>query len=82
MCSDDIAKSPTHIKVLAPVVASYYSRGHTRGTPPAPGVVGSQQQIANGHVQQHDKTGTGGKGPTGPQGPGRIEKGRAVPAGL
>jgi hypothetical protein len=49
---------------------------------PAPGVVGSQQQIANGHVQQHDKTGTGGKGPTGPQGPGRIEKGRAVPAGL
>lgn len=38
--SDDIAKSPTHIKQLAPVVASYYSRGHTRGKPVAPGVVG------------------------------------------
>jgi hypothetical protein len=49
---------------------------------PVPGVVGAQQQIANGHVQQHDKTGTGGKAPTGPQGPGRIEKGRVVPAGL
>ncbi len=38
--SDDIAKSPTHIKQLAPVVPSYYSRGHTRGHPAAPGVVG------------------------------------------
>lgn len=46
------------------------------------GVIGAQQKIADGHVQQHDKTGTGGKAPTSPQGPGRIEKGRAIPAGL
>ena len=51
----------------------------------APGVIGvqPQQKIADGHVQQHDKgTGTGGKAPTSPQGPGRIEKGRAIPVGL
>lgn len=52
-------------------------------TAPVPGVVGTQQQIVDGHVQQHDKgTGTGGKAPTGTQGPGRIEKGRPIPAGL
>jgi hypothetical protein len=48
-----------------------------------PGVVGGPQQQAAGHTQQHDKgTGTGGKGPSGTQGPGRIEKGRSIPAGL
>lgn len=53
------------------------------GPPPSPDVVGAQKQIADGHVQQHEKgTGTGGKGPTAPQGPGRIEKGRTIPAGL
>jgi hypothetical protein len=46
------------------------------------GVVGAQQQIA-GKTQQHEKgTGTGGKGPTGAQGGNRVEKGRAIPAGL
>lgn len=53
------------------------------GPPPSPDVVGMQKQIADGHVQQHDKgTGTGGKGPGAPQGPGRVEKGRTIPAGL
>ena len=48
----------------------------------APGVVGGQQLPAN-NTQQHDKgTGSGGKGPTGQQGPNRVEKGRTIPAGL
>jgi hypothetical protein len=49
-----------------------------------PGVVGVQPKVlADGHIQQHEKqTGTGGKPPTAPQGPGRIEKGQAIPAGL
>ena len=48
----------------------------------SPGVVGGQQIPAT-NTQQHEKgTGTGGKGPTGTQGPGRIEKGRTIPAGL
>ncbi len=38
--SDDIAKAYTHIKKPVSAVASYYTRGHTRGTPEAPGVVG------------------------------------------
>jgi hypothetical protein len=47
-----------------------------------PGVVGAQQ-LPQQNTQQHEKgTGTGGKGPTGTQGPGRIEKGRTIPAGL
>jgi hypothetical protein len=47
-----------------------------------PGVVGGQQ-LPQTNTQQHEKgTGTGGKGPTGTQGPGRIEKGRTIPAGL
>jgi hypothetical protein len=50
--------------------------------PGVPGVVG-QQQVAGGHVQQHEKgTGSGGKGAGGAQGPGRVEKGRVIPAGL
>ncbi|MBM3853289.1 MAG: hypothetical protein FJ399_09045 [Verrucomicrobia bacterium] len=54
-----------------------------QGGASAQGAVGSQKQIADGHIQQHEKgTGTGGKGPTGVQGPGRVEKGRVVPAGL
>jgi hypothetical protein len=54
-----------------------------QGSAPAQGVVGDKKQPADGHIQQHDKgTGTGGKGPTGPQGPGRVEKGRVVPPGL
>jgi hypothetical protein len=47
-----------------------------------PGVVGAKQKIEGGYVQQHEKTGTGGKPPTSQQGPGRIEKGRTIPAGL
>lgn len=48
----------------------------------APGVVGGQQ-LPSQNTQQHEKgTGTGGKGPTGTQGPGRVEKGRTIPAGL
>ena len=47
-----------------------------------PGVVG-QQQIANQNTQVYEKgTGSGGKPPTGQQGPNRVEKGRAIPAGL
>jgi hypothetical protein len=47
-----------------------------------PGVVGGQQ-IPAANTQQHDKgTGSGGKGPTGAQGPNRVEKGRTIPAGL
>ena len=50
---------------------------------PNPGIVGSQQQVPAGHTQQHDKgTGSGGKGPAGGQGGGRIEKGKTMPAGL
>lgn len=45
------------------------------------GVVGAQQQAPN--TQQHDKgTGSGGKGPSGATGSNRVEKGRAIPAGL
>ena len=45
------------------------------------GVVGAQQVA--GQTQQHDKgTGSGGKGASGAGGPNRVEKGRAVPAGL
>lgn len=48
----------------------------------APGVVGGQQ-LPQTNTQQHEKgTGSGGKGPTGTQGPNRIEKGRSIPAGL
>jgi hypothetical protein len=48
----------------------------------SPGVVGAQQ-LPSQNTQQHEKgTGTGGKAPTGTQGPGRIEKGRTIPAGL
>lgn len=46
------------------------------------GVVGMQQSV-NQNTQVYEKpTGTGGKGPTGTQGPNRVEKGRAIPAGL
>ncbi|MFM8338216.1 MAG: hypothetical protein ACKODK_21895 [Opitutaceae bacterium] len=46
------------------------------------GVVGAQQ-AANQNTQVYEKgTGTGGKGPTGKQGPNRTEKGRSIPAGL
>jgi hypothetical protein len=49
----------------------------------AAGVVGGQQQQAAGHTQQHEKgTGSGGKGTGGAGGPGRVEKGRTIPAGL
>jgi hypothetical protein len=45
-------------------------------------VVGAQQQ-ANQNTQVYEKgTGTGGKAPTGSQGPNRIEKGRTIPSGL
>jgi hypothetical protein len=47
-----------------------------------PTVVGAQQKIDGGYVQQHEKTGTGGKPPAAPQGPGRVEKGRVMPSGL
>ena len=48
----------------------------------SPGVVGGQQLPAT-NTQQHEKgTGTGGKGPTGTQGPNKVEKGRTIPAGL
>ncbi len=47
----------------------------------SPAVVGSQQAAPN--TQQHEKgTGSGGKGPTAPGGTNRVEKGRAIPAGL
>lgn len=50
---------------------------------PQPGVVGSQQQQAAGHTQQHEKgTGSGGKGSGGSGSGNRVEKGRAIPAGL
>ena len=39
-CSDEIAKAYTHIKKKVSAVASYYTRGHTRGPVEAPGVVG------------------------------------------
>lgn len=45
------------------------------------GVVGGQQVA--GQTQQHEKgTGSGGKGAGGAGGPNRVEKGRAIPAGL
>lgn len=45
-------------------------------------VVGAQQ-VSNQNTQVYEKaTGTGGKGPSGSQGPSRTEKGRAIPAGL
>ncbi len=48
-----------------------------------PGVVGGQQQQVAPHTQQHDKgTGSGGKGSAPGTGPGRVEKGRVIPAGL
>ncbi len=51
-------------------------------TQSAAGVVGAQQP-AGKNTQVYEKgTGTGGKGPTGQQGPNRVEKGRAIPAGL
>jgi hypothetical protein len=47
------------------------------------GVVGGQAQQVAGNTQQHDKgTGSGGKVPGGAGGGNRIEKGRAIPAGL
>ena len=47
------------------------------------GVVGGQQQQAAGHTQQHEKgTGSGGKGAGGAGSGNRVEKGRAIPAGL
>ncbi|MEO6245895.1 MAG: hypothetical protein ABIQ12_10735 [Opitutaceae bacterium] len=48
---------------------------------PQAGVVGAQQVA--GKTQQHEKgTGTGGKNAVGTGGPNRVEKGRAIPAGL
>lgn len=50
-------------------------------TAPQAGVVGAQQ--VGGHTQQHEKgTGSGGKGTGGASGGNRVEKGRAIPAGL
>lgn len=47
------------------------------------GVVGAQQQQQAGATQHHEKgTGSGGKGAGGAGGPNRVEKGRAIPAGL
>ena len=40
--SDEIAKAYTHTTKPLSSASSYYSRGHTRGTPEAPGVVGLQ----------------------------------------
>ena len=49
---------------------------------PASLPAGQKGEVA-GHTQQHDKgTGSGGKGPAGGQGGNRIEKGKAMPAGL
>ena len=48
----------------------------------SPSTIGAKPQLPDGHIQQHKETGTGGKPPTSPQGPGRIEKGRTIPAGL
>jgi hypothetical protein len=46
------------------------------------GVIGAQKP-AGVNTQVYEKpTGTGGKAPTGQQGPNRTEKGRAIPAGL
>jgi hypothetical protein len=46
------------------------------------GVVGAQQP-AGPNTQVYEKaTGTGGKAPTGQQGPNRVEKGRTIPSGL
>lgn len=65
-----------------PPVAIGDSAMRIQTTPNSPGVVGAQQ-LPSQNTQQHEKgTGTGGKGPTGTQGPGRIEKGRTIPAGL
>jgi hypothetical protein len=48
---------------------------------PQAGVVGAQQVAGN--TQQHEKgTGTGGKAAVGSQSGNRVEKGRAIPAGL
>ena len=50
-------------------------------TAPQAGVVGAQQ--VGGHTQQHEKgTGSGGKGTGGAGAGNRVEKGRAIPAGL
>ena len=49
------------------------------GSNPAPG--GGNQQVA-GPTQQHEKTGSGGKGSSSVTSGGRIEKGRAIPTGL
>ena len=65
-----------------PPVAIGDSAMQIQTSPNSPGVVGGQQ-LPSQNTQQHEKgTGTGGKGPTGTQGPGRIEKGRTIPAGL
>jgi hypothetical protein len=46
------------------------------------GVIGAQKP-AGINTQVYEKpTGTGGKAPTGQQGPNRTEKGRSIPAGL
>lgn len=47
----------------------------------SPGVVGNQQQVAP-NTQQHEKTGSGGKGPASTGGSNKVEKGRTIPAGL
>lgn len=53
-----------------------------QNTPGASGVVGAQQ-VAGQNTQVYEKaTGTGGKAPTGQQGPNRVEKGRTIPSGL
>jgi hypothetical protein len=65
-----------------PPVAIGDSAMQIKTSAPSPGVVGAQQ-VPSQNTQQHDKgTGSGGKGPTGTQGPGRVEKGRTIPAGL
>lgn len=52
-------------------------------TPGMAGATGANAQQQAGNTQHHEKgTGTGGRAPTGVQSGNRVEKGRAIPAGL
>ncbi|MBI5693528.1 MAG: hypothetical protein HZC55_25920 [Verrucomicrobia bacterium] len=73
---DDPSKKPS------PVAIGDKAMRIPQSTPSTAGVVGAQQ-VANQNTQVYEKaTGTGGKAPTGTQGPNRTEKGRTIPPGL
>jgi hypothetical protein len=73
---------PSDGKKPAPVAIGDKAMRIPQQTQSTAGVVGAQQP-AGQNTQIYEKaTGTGGKGPTGQQGPNRVEKGRTIPSGL